>query len=198
MKKVCMFLILCLVAMGVYGHNDVNNITQIDIMAKGLDEDIGGYLNPNPLHSAETLIVGKIQFDEVSGLPISGDVEFHMTINDVVTGEKVYSIKGHLKNGMVMVIPFYPCPVRNVMWTNLWYVFGAGKVKTTEPISIEYRGNFITLPNTEGKYITMPIAMVVSPEGDYVGGVWPEGGWAFAGFPGYFGGITLLTKYLEN
>lgn len=192
MKKVCMFLVLCLVAMGAYGHDDEADVI---IMAKGLDADIG-YVNLEPgVHSATTLIVGKIKFDAITGLPV-GQVEFHITIYDE-SGKKVYSMKGHLENGTVMILPFYPCPVRNVLWTNLWYVMGEGRIKTTESISIEYRGNVITLLNTEGKYLTFPIAMLVSPEGSYLGGVWPEGGWAFAGIPG-FGGITYLTKYVEN
>jgi len=192
MKKVCMFLVLCLVAMGAYGQDEADVIIQ----AKGLDADIPGPIG-DCKYTADTLIVGKIVFDEVTGQPV-GQVEFHLTIYDE-SGMKVYSMKGHLENAGVMIAPFYPCPVRNVVWTNLWYVVGLGRVKTTDVLieNFEYRGNFITLPNTGGKFIDSPIVMAVSPEGNYVGGVWPEGGWAFAGIPG-FGGITYLTKYVEN
>ena len=207
MKKVCMFLVLCLVAMGAYGQDDEADVI---IMAKGVDEDIGGYLNPNPLHSAETLIVGKIVFDE-AGMPV-GQVEFHMTIYVVESGKKVYSIKGHLENATFVMypIPNY-CSVRGVTWINLWFVMGQGRAKTTDVLieNFEYRGNLITLPNTEGKFVPFPIVMLVSPEGQYVGGVWPEGGWAYAGVVlefdplsgmpvKLFGGITWLTKYVEN
>ena len=173
---------------------DSNRILMIDIMAKGIDADIGLV---NPEHRATTLIVAKIKFDEVTGLFV-GQVEFHTTIYDE-SGKKIYSMMGKLKNGMAMLLPFYPCPVREVMWTNLWFVTGEGRYKTTDVIieDFEYRGSKITLPNTEGKYVTSPIVLLISPNGEYVGGVWPEGGWAFAGIPG-FGGITYLTKYMEK
>lgn len=200
MKKICMILVLCLMAMVAYGQ------TQIDIKAKGLDEDIGGYLNPNPEYSATTLIVGKIKFDEVTGLPV-GQVEFHMTIYDVESGEKVYSMKGHLKNGTVIPPGFMssPCPVREVTWINFWFVIGQGRVKTTGDAieNFEHRGEEINLPNTEGKYVPATIVMLVSPLGEHTNpdGYW-EAGWAWAGVMGFegvqFGGITYLTKYLEK
>ncbi|MBA7656790.1 hypothetical protein ES703_64717 [subsurface metagenome] len=197
MKKICMFLVLCLATMGVYGHAGDNDITQIDFMAKGLDEDIGFY---EAQHSATTLIVGKIVFDEVSGLPILGDVEFHMTIYD--ESRKVYSIKGHLENTTFVMypVPNY-CTVRKVTWINLWYVMGMGKVKTTEAITIDYRGEEITLLDTEGKFVNLPIVFAVSSLGEILEGE-PWGGWAFAGvvLPSgkTFGGITWLTKFVEN
>ena len=194
MKKICMILVLCLVAMGTYGQAEDNDIKKIDIMAKGIDLDIGLV---NPEHSAATFIMAKIEFDKVSGVPL-GRVEFHTKIYDE-SGKIVYSMKGELKNGTVSVAPYYPCPVRNVMWTDLWYVTGEGRYKTTDVIieNFEYRGSPITLPNTEGQYVTSPIVLLISPNGEYVGGVWPEGGWAFAGILG-FGGITYLTKYVVN
>ena len=202
MKKICMFLVLCLAAMGVYGHGDVNDITQIDIMAKGLDEDIPGPIGTST-YTADTLIVGKIVFDEVTGVP-TGQVEFHLTIYDE-SGKKVYSMKGHLKNATVISGATFPCSVREVTWINLWFVMGEGRIKTTDVIieNFQYRGSTITLPNTGGKYDTLPIVMVVSPLGEHEDGFWDGGGWAFAGIldqlPGNpkFGGLTYLTKYLE-
>jgi hypothetical protein len=203
MKKVCMFLVLCLVAMGVYGHNEaeLNDFTQINFMAKGLDEDIPGIIVPLSPVTAENLVVGKIEFDEVTG-QLLGQVEFHVTIHDL-SGAKVYSMKGHLENGMVVPPGFMSryCEVRNVTWINFWFVMGSGRIKTTEAITINYRGSTITLPNTEGKYVPATIVMMVSPYGEYEGGYW-EAGWAWAGLmtspTTSFGGITYLTKYVEN
>jgi len=166
---------------------DPDQIFKIDIIAKGTDSDIPG---------ATTFIKGKIEFDKVTGEPI-GDVNFQVKIYDE-SNEKIYSLKGKLKDGAVMIIPYYYCNVRQVYWTNLWLIMGVGEIKTTDTIlTIDYRGLTITLPNTEGKYIPSTIMMLVSPYGEYVGGVWEDGPWAFAGIPG-FGGVTTLTKYFEK
>ena len=167
---------------------DPNRILMIDIMAKGDDIDIPG---------ATSSIIAKIEYDKVSG-ELLGQVEFHSKIYDE-SGEKVYSMKGKLKNAAVMIIPAWYCVVRDVWWTNLWYVAGEGILKTTDTIiEIEYRGGIITLPNTEGKYVTTNLAMMVSQNGEFIGGVWEEGGWAFAGIAGFVGGIAYLTKYMEK
>ncbi|MHA1203267.1 MAG: hypothetical protein ACTSQ4_12210 [Candidatus Heimdallarchaeaceae archaeon] len=166
---------------------DPSQIFKIDIMAKGVDLDISG---------AITIIKGNIEFDKVSGEPL-GDINFHIKIYDE-SSEKIYSMKGKLKEGAVMVLPYWPCPVRGVTWTNLWYIMGVGELKTSDTdLTIDYRGQTITLPNTEGEYIPYTIMMLVSPNGEYVGGVYEGGGWAFAGIPG-FGGVTYLTKYFEK
>ena len=172
---------------------DPNRILMIDIMAKGDDLDISG---------ATTSVIARIEFDKISGFPLA-QVEFHTKIFDE-SGEKVYSMKGKLKDGLVMAnnYQFY-CTVREVTWINLWFVMGEGKLKTTDTvIVIEHRGVTITLPNTEGKYIPATIFMLVSPNGEHLDGVWEQGGWAVAGIMvggiPIVGAVTYLTKYMEK
>jgi len=167
----------------------------INIMAKGDDLDIPGY--DEGIYRATTLIVGKIRLDEVSG-ELLGRVEFHIIIYEIESGEKVYTIKGKLKDGAVQIVPFWPCSVRNVIWTNLWLVMGLGMIKTTDTdLWIEYRGELIALPNTEGKWSPALVAMMVSPNGENLEEVdWD--GWAYAGLYGMPGGVTYLTKYMEK
>ena len=183
---------------------DPNRILMIDIRAKGDDIDIPGPGDDEPIYRATTSILGKIEFDKVSEVPL-GRVEFHIKIYEIESGKKVYTIKGKLKDGMVFPGQEFECDVREVTWTNLWRVIGLGMIKTTDiELTIETRGQLITLPNTGGKYIQAYIVMMVSPYGEYDGGVWEEGGWAFAGvmdmvnFIPVFGGVTYLTKYMEK
>ena len=176
-----------------------NRILMYDIMAKGDDMDIPGY--DEGIYRATTLIVGKIGFDKVSGL-LLGRVEFHIKIYEIESGEKVYSMKGKLKNGMVIPDQKFVCTVRGVTWTNLWLVMGEGKLKTTDiDLEIVHRHETIILPNTEGKYIPAYIIMMVNPNGDNEEEEDWEG-WAFAGFMvnfiPVFGGVTYLTKYMEK
>jgi len=208
-KKICMILVLCLVTMVAYGQS-VDNSDRILITAVGADEDIPGIVAPLSPVTAETLIIGKIEFDDVSGAPLAKQVKFRTKIYDETTGEKIYIIEGVLENTMMI----YPgtgtsdCEVRNVKWLDLWVVVGMGKVKTTGAITINYRGSTITLPDTEGEYMLMPVIFAVSPEGRYwkdgLMYYWPEGGWAFAGIFDFitmkakFGGITYLTNVVEN
>ncbi len=175
-----------------------NRILMYDIMAKGDDLDIPGY--DLGIYRATTSIIGKIEFDKVSEVPL-GRVEFHIKIYDE-SGEKVYSMKGKLKNGMVIPNQNFVCTVRGVTWTNLWFVMGEGKLKTTDiDLKIVHRGELKTLPNTGGKYIPAFIFMMVSPNGENLEGeIWE--GWAFAGvmvngIP-VVGGVTYLTKYMEK
>ena len=164
--------------------------SRIFILAKGDDLDIPG---------ANTLIVGKIEFDKVSGEP-SGQLYFQTKIYDEL-GKKVYTIEGMLKEGAVLVLPEYYCDVRNVIWVNVWVVMGEGMIKTTDTdLEIEYRGEAISLPNTKGKYVTATIMMLVSPNGEILipnGENLEIGGWTFAGIPG-FGGVTSLKLYLNS
>ncbi len=173
---------------------------RIYIMAKGDDEDIAG---------ATTSIIAMIEFDKASGIPSVAQVEFQTKIYDE-SGEKIYSMKGKLKDGLIISDSFqFYCTVREVTWINLWFIMGEGRLKTTDTvIEIEYRGQTITLPNTEGQYIPFSIFMMVSPKGEYVLGedpevfIWPQGGWATAGImvggiPS-FGVVTYLTKYMEK
>ena len=164
---------------------DPSRILMIDIMAKGNDFDVPG---------AITSIKGRLEYNKVTGECL-GQVEFHLKLYDE-SGEIVYSMMGKLKDAAVMEIPYFPCEVRNVIWTDLWLVMGEGQFKTTDAdIEMYYRGNLITLPNTGGQYVTMNLVMLVSPNGEYVGGVWEEGGWAAAGIWGFTAG-TYLTKYM--
>ena len=172
---------------------DPNRILMIDIMAKGDDLDIAG---------GTTSIIGRIEFDKVSGIPLA-QVEFHTKIYDE-SGEKIYSMKGKLKDGLVItnMYQFY-CTVREVTWINLWLIMGEGKLKTTDTvIEIEHRGETKTLPNTGGQYVPAAIFMMVSPNGEHLEGVWEQGGWAVAGIMvggiPIFGGVSYLTKYMEK
>ena len=169
------------------------------IIAKGDDGDIAG---------ATTSIIAMIEFDKASGLPSVAQVEFQTKIYDE-SGEKIYSMKGKLKDALVISDSFqFYCAVREVTWINLWLVMGEGMIKTTDAdLEIEYRGETITLPNTEGKYLPFSMWMLVNPKGEYILGedpevyIWPEGGWATAivivgGIP-TVGVVTYLTKYME-
>ena len=130
----------------------------IDIITKGDDADILG---------ATTFINGKIKIDKFSG-ELLGRVEFHTKIY-AESGEKIYSMKGKLKNGMVIPGYFFDCSVRGIRWVNLWLVIGEGLIKTTDTVieNFEYRGQFITLPNTGGKFVPATVLMMASPKGDY-------------------------------
>ena len=171
----------------------------INIMAKGDDADIGLDLG---IYRATTLIVGKIRFDKVSGV-LLGRIEFHIKIYEIESGEKVYTIKGKLKDGAAIPDEEFICDVRGVTWTNLWVVAGMGMIKTTDTdLTIDYRSQSIALPNTGGKYVPANISMMVSPNGDFVGGSW-QTGWVYAGIVDYdgiemFGGVTFLTKFMEK
>ena len=203
--KVIMVLTLSMFLVGIITVGtsvkaaDPSRFLMIDIMAKGDDADIPG---------ANTFIIGRIEFDKVSGVPLA-QVEFHTKIYDE-SGEKVYSMKGMLKDGLVISNSFqFYCTVREVTWINLWFIMGVGKLKTTDiDMEIEYRGETITLPNTGAQYVPAMICMMVSPKGEYVLGedpevfIWPQGGWAAAGImvggiPSV-GGVTYLTKYMEK
>jgi len=173
---------------------DPNRILMIDIMAKGDDLDIAG---------GTTSIIAKIEFDKASGTPLVAQVEFHTKIYDE-SGEKIYSMKGKLKDGLVITNLYqFNCTVREVTWINLWLIMGEGKFKTTDTvIVIEHRGEIITLPNTGGQYVPAAIMMMVSPNGEHSEGVWEQGGWAVAaimdGGNPIFGGVSYLTKYMEK
>ena len=177
----------------------------INIMAIGDDADIPPLGSDDPIYRATTLIVGKIRIDEVSG-ELLGRVEFHIKIYEIESGEKVYTIKGKLKDGAVELRQLHYCPVRDVTWTNVWVVMGLGMYKTTDTVieNFEYRLDTITLPNTEGKWSPGFIAMMVNPNGKHTKGFWEDGGWAYAGVMidpvnfKFFGGVTWLTNYMEK
>jgi hypothetical protein len=165
---------------------DPSRILKIDIMAKGPDFDVPG---------AISFIKGTIEYNKDTG-ELQAQVEFHLKLYDE-SGKKIYSMKGELKDAAVIPGQVFPCDVRHVTWINLWLVMGEGKLRTTDiDIEMEYRGNLITLPNTGGQYIAMPLVFLGSQFGEYEGGVWDEGGWAFAGIYGEFGAGAYLTKYM--
>jgi hypothetical protein len=176
-----------------------NATNRILIIAKGDDGDIAG---------ATTSIIAMIEFDKASGLPSVAQVKFQTKIYDE-SGEKIYSMKGKLKDALVISDSFqFYCSVREVTWINLWFIMGEGKIKTTDTdIEIDFRGGTVTLPNTEGQYLPFSFWMMVNPKGEYVLGedpevfIWPEGGWAtviitIGGIP-TVGVVTYLTKYME-
>ena len=178
-------------------------------MAKGDDLDI-----PRTTNS----IIAKFKYDKVSGVP-SVQVNFHSKIYDE-SGEKVYAMKGMLKDGLLLQTDYYfYCPVFEVWFINVWWVMGEGKFKTTNtdfPVFFR-RLATITLPNTEGKYESALILMWLSFTGEYCLEdpgtyppgtyppvfIMPEGGWVLAAVMWYvpefgrvipIGPISYLTK----
>ncbi len=166
------------------------NSNRVFFMAIGDDLDIPG---------ANNLIIGKIKFSGGDELP-SARVFFHSKIYDE-SGEKVYAMKGMLKNGSLLTRNHYfLCPLFNVWFVNVWWVMGEGKFKTTDTvIEVIFRGLFpITMPNTEGKYVSAQILMFLSPTAEYYEVdlndpmnpatipwdeeplIWEGGGWALA------------------
>jgi hypothetical protein len=188
---------------------------RILIMATGDDLDISGATN---------LIIGNIELGGGGELP-SAQVFFHSKIYDE-SGEKVYTMKGMLKDGLVLKTDHYfYCPIFNVWFINVWLVMGEGKFKTSDTdFEVFFRKLFpITLPNTEGKYVSAPILMFLSPTAEYCledPGTYPpgspenpvnileQGEWVLAAviwevetpmgpmeLP--IGPISCLTKYME-
>ena len=114
------------------------------------------------------IIIGKIEFGEGGELP-SVQAVFHQKIYDD-SGEKVYEMKGMLKDGLLLTTDHYfYCPIFNVWFINVWKVVGEGKFKTTDTdFPIFFRNSLpISLPNTEGKYVSAPILMFLSPTAEY-------------------------------
>jgi hypothetical protein len=168
-------------------------------MAKGEDADIG---LDDPEHSADTFIMAKIFADEATGA-LSARAEFLTKIYDE-SGKKIYTFHGKLKDAALIMPGFsFLCSVRGVTWINLWFIMGVGEIKTSDSVITDfpYRGQIITLPNTDGEYVPANIMIFLSQEGEHTTGFWPQGGWAYGGImqpTGNFGGITYLTKYVEN
>ncbi|MHA2038831.1 MAG: hypothetical protein ACW98X_20555 [Promethearchaeota archaeon] len=128
-------------------------------MAKGDDLDFPDTTN---------FIIGKIEFGEGGELS-SVQAVFHQKIYDE-SGEKVYAMKGMLKDGLLLTTEHYfYCPIFNVWFINVWWVMGEGMVKTTDTdFDVFFRNSFpITMPNTEGKYVLAPILMFISPTAEY-------------------------------
>ncbi len=185
---VALFLIPIIAIGATATAAEPKSTSKIDLMAKGVDIDIAGGIS---------FIKGRIEFDEDTG-EVVGKFQFHVKIYNEL-GEKIYSMQGKLKDGPVMIIPQYYCTVRDVWWTNVWVVMGTGLIKTSDTdLTIDYRGELVTLPNTENKWVEMTLVLMFNPTGEYVGGIWEEGGWAYAGIPSYAGGCAYLTKYVDT
>ena len=148
--------------------------------------------------NATNLIIGKIEFGEDGEIP-SVQVDFHQKIYDE-SGEKVYSMMGILKEGSLLTTEYYfYCPIFNVWFINVWWFMGMGIFKTSDTdYDIVYRNWFpITMPNTEGKFVSAPIIMFLSPTAEYCledPGTYPPGE-----YPEIFtlpGGAWVLTAVL--
>ena len=204
MKKICMILVLCLMATFAYGQGKSDRTLLLRFTAEGDDVDEA---------NITTVITGKIE--SVEGDVDVGQVNFRTEIRDE-SGEVVCVIQGHLKDAMAMLTPSYFCPIRFWYWRDFYIVLGMGKVKATSTVStIDYRlGETVPAPDTGGKYDTQPILMMVSLDGKYS---YTEsgstdgyaGGWGLAGLvtewviPGvlpakFVGGIAWLTNYLDK
>jgi len=159
------------------------NTNRVFFVAIGDDLDIPGTTN---------IIIGKIKFGGGNELP-SARVVFHSKIYDD-SGEKVYTMIGMLKDGYLMDTSFsFFCPLFKVWFINVWQVMGEGKFRTTDTnIEVYFRDLLtITMPNTEGKFVSAPILMLLSPTAEYRNGdpitgpigpveIWEQGGWALA------------------
>jgi len=118
--------------------------------------------------NATNLIIGKIEIGEDGELPLVQAV-FHQKIYDD-SGEKVYEMKGILKDGLLLTTDHYfYCPVFEVWFINVSWVMGEGTFKTTDTdFQVFFRNLFpITLPNTGGKFVSAPILMFLSPTAEY-------------------------------
>ena len=118
--------------------------------------------------NATNLIVGNIRDGKGSELP-SAKAVFHQRIYDE-SGEKVYAMKGVLKDGELQTKYYsFFCPIFGVWFINVWLVNGTGKFKTTDTnLDLVYRNWFpITMPNTEGECVQAPMLMMLSPTAEY-------------------------------
>ncbi|MFX0040816.1 MAG: hypothetical protein ACFFCY_16780 [Promethearchaeota archaeon] len=122
-------------------------------IAKGDDLD---------LDETTDLIIGGIKGDEVKAV-------FHQRIYDE-SGKQVYVMKGILKEGLLQTKYYsFFCPVFQVYFINVWFFMGAGIFKTTDTdLDLIYRNWFpITMPNTEGEYVSAQMIMFLSPTAEY-------------------------------
>jgi len=207
-KKICMFLVLCLMATFAYGQDaDDSERTLLLRFTAGRDDIDEANIT--------TVITGKIEsIESVEGSSVDvGQVNFRTEIRDE-SGEVVCTIQGHLKDAMAMLMPSFWCPIRLWYWRDFYMVFGVGKVKATSTVAeIDYRlEETVPAPDTGGKYVLAPILMMVSLDGKYTLVEAPDeflfaGGWGLAGLvteivggmPSKFvGGIAWLTNYLDK
>ncbi|MFX1496323.1 MAG: hypothetical protein ACFFBH_02240 [Promethearchaeota archaeon] len=212
---ITMSLLLGIVAMiAPVKATNPNRILMVDIMAKGDDIDPG-------FAGATNFIMAKIKDDKVH-------IEFNQKIYE--SGKKVYMMIGKLQDGLVLTTNHYfYCPIFNVWWINVTWVMGEGMFKTTDTnFEVFFRNSFpITMPNTEGKYVSAQILMFLSPTAKYYEAdpddpmnpatipwdeeplIWEGGGWALVGaiweVETPFGPMELpvgpascLTNYMEH
>ena len=117
--------------------------------------------------NATNLIVGKMKFGQ-DGELTSVKVVFHQRIYD--ESGKVYTMMGMIKDGNLITKQYaFFCPVFQVYFINVWFVMGEGVFKTTDTnYPLTYRNIFdITMPNTEGKFVSAPMVMLLSSTGEY-------------------------------
>ena len=156
--KVLIAALFLISIIGIVTTVNACDSNRVLFMAKGDDQDI----------NATNLIIGKIEFGEGDELP-STQVVFHQKIYDE-SGEKVYAMMGILKDGLLLTTDHYfYCPIFNFWWVNVWWFMGEGIFKTTDTdYDLVYRNWFpITMPNTEGKFVSAPILMFLSPTAEY-------------------------------
>jgi hypothetical protein len=128
------------------------------IMAIGDDIDL----------NATNLILGNIELDE-AGDPTSVNAVFHQRIYDE-SGKKAYTMMGILPKGSLITNEhmFY-CPIYNVWWINVLWVGGNGKFRTTDTELVVFFRNsmYLTMPNTEGKWVSASIFMWLPLTAEY-------------------------------
>lgn len=168
------------------------NSNRVFFMAIGDDLDIPG---------AKNIIIGKIESDGGSE-PRSAQVFFYSKIYDD-SGEKVYTMMGMLKDGYLINESFsFFCPLYKVWFINVWQVMGMGTFRTSDTdITVYFRDLLtITMPNTEGKFVSAPIVMLISHTAEYRNGdpitgpigpvlPWEQGRWVLAAVVWIYPGI---------
>ncbi|MFX1526769.1 MAG: hypothetical protein ACFFB4_04285 [Promethearchaeota archaeon] len=127
---------------------------RILVIAKGDDLDPG-------FIGATNFIIAKVKDGKAH-------VEFNQRIYE--SGEKVYDMKGKLKDGLLLTTHHYfYCPIFNCWWINISFIMGEGVVKTTDTdFPVFFRNSFpIIMPNTEGKYVSVQILIFLSLTAEY-------------------------------
>ena len=126
-------------------------------IAIGDDLDLDGTTN---------IIIGSINKGDE---PPTVKAAFYQRICDE-SGKNVYTMTGMLKDGLVLSTDFYFfCPISNAYVIHVWMVMGNGVFKTTDTnYNVVYRNMFpITMPNTEGEYVSAPMLMFLIPTAEY-------------------------------
>ena len=114
MKKICMILVLCLMATFAYGQGNSDRTLLLRFTAEGDDVDQPEFIT--------TVITGKIESVEDSPVGVA-QVNFRTEIRDE-SGEVVCTVQGHLKDAMAIPTPSWWCPIRLWYWRDFYMVFG--------------------------------------------------------------------------